>query len=167
MERTQKRGGIWSRLATILCLPEPVDCIGWLLRLRKEVKSIPMYFKGVQLDESIVLGWTLTDDLEISMEIALDSSHALYEPPIPGERACFKPGILKFPNASAVQGLLSQDEVTPCGSDDGPDFDTFHTLVSREGGYYVEGEFGEVTLQSSVPVLCFGDAFIQPMMSGE
>ena len=64
----------------------------------------PMIFEGVRLDECIVLGWTLTDDLEISLDIALDSSHALYEPPIPGERAYFKPGILKFPNASAVQG---------------------------------------------------------------
>ena len=124
-----------------------------------------MIFEGVRLDECIVLGWTLTDDLEISLDIALDLSHALYEPPIPGERAYFKPGILKFPNVSAVQGLLSQDEVTPCGPDDDPDFDTLHALASREGGYYVEGEFGEVTLQSSAPVLCFGDAFIQPITS--
>jgi hypothetical protein len=115
-----------------------------------------LMFDGVDIEDSIVLGWALSDNgLAIQLEVSLLPEHAEYAKSPPEERGCFKRGELLFPLPRDVMGLKAQQDVVPSGEEAGmPDYDTFHCLrLLGPDRFYVEGEFGEVQLTSAWPTL--------------
>jgi hypothetical protein len=115
-----------------------------------------LIFDGIDLEDSIVLGWTLSEgSLRVWLDVSLRSEHADYAKREAQERSCFRRGELVFSRAKDVVGLHAQQSVAPAGVEAGvPDYDTLHCLRLRGADrFYVEGEFGEVELTSDWPVL--------------
>jgi hypothetical protein len=116
-------------------------------------------FDGVDLTESYVLGWRLDDQgLWFDLNVALVPGHRAYRPPLPGERTCWRQGILLFPRAREVRGLERQDAVIPAiDAADERDYGNIDTLEERNGEFNLSGDFGNVWLTSSRPVLTLTD----------
>lgn len=96
-------------------------------------------FKGVDLEDTFVLGWRYTaDELVIDLEVSIWPEHSLYEVPKVGEYTCYKSGKLIFSNCEHVTGLKSQSEVQAISSslDPVPDYGTIDTLVELSAGVF-------------------------------
>ena len=111
-------------------------------------------FDGLDLSESFVLSWHRGQDLlSFEVEFLVCESHPAYQPPAPGEWACFKKGKLEFPDVVRVLGLRSMRAVKPAidatGERDYGHFDTFSEVGSGE--FKFEGDFGEVRVVSRNP----------------
>ncbi|WP_223789855.1 hypothetical protein [Marinicella meishanensis] len=114
-----------------------------------------IHFEQVDMTDSIVLGWDCTARaFRIRLDVSLLAEHPKYDTPPRQHRSCFVSGELVFDKLTAVSGLHSMDEVSPTTDADGSiDYDTLHGLWKVEGGFCVEGEFGEVRLSSDPPIL--------------
>jgi len=112
-------------------------------------------FIGVDLEDSFVRGWQLSNDaLVIELEASLWPGHPSYEPPIKGNHTCYKRARLVFPAAQHVSGLRSMTEARSTEDPDGSvDFGTIDTLTKQGNRYSIAGEFGTVTLSCAEPVL--------------
>lgn len=118
-------------------------------------------FESVDLQDSIVLSWLQrSSSIEVTLEASLLPRHPLYLSPKPGERSCFRRAVLAFRNVREVDGLLQMSEVEPSVDSTGADYDTLHVLGILDDRYYLEGEFGEVSIVSDPPTLSFGERTI-------
>lgn len=101
-------------------------------------------FDGVLTTDTFVIGWHReVDRLVFTVEASLWPGHPDYEPPRPGEWACYKPARLVFDGVRAVDGLPDMAEapqwVDPGGP---PDYGTLDELAAVPGGFRVAGDFG-------------------------
>ena len=116
-------------------------------------------FDGLDLSESFVLSWHLgKENLCFEVEFMVCESHPAYNPPPPGEWACYERGKLEFPNVIRVSGLRSMGSVQPAidanGERDYGHFDTFAEV--RSGEFIFAGDFGEVCVVSQNPMVKLG-----------
>ena len=85
----------------------------------------------------------------------LAEGHADYCQPRLGERACFRRGTLKLPNARSIAGLRPMAEVRPAidatGEIDYGHFDSFVEVAS--GQFEVSGDFGVLRSESDQPMV--------------
>lgn len=101
----------------------------------------------VELQKSYLLSWgRQANDVLLEVDALLAPGHPMYEPPRPAEGGCFRPGELIFPNAININ-------VVPTDAPSG----LIHFFVElEEGHYFLEGEFGRITIASDPPFFQFG-----------
>jgi len=122
-------------------------------------KANGLYFEFVDLSDSIVVGWrNVSESFSVDLEVSISKHHPLYIKPPSEHRSCFKKGVLKFASVTSIEGLLPVEDVTPTKDANGEIyFDTLHGVWTTDTGYYIEGEFGEVQIESAAPTLDFDD----------
>ena len=119
-------------------------------------------FKSLDLEQSFVLSWEISGEtLQIDVDLNLRSGHALYEPPRPAEKACFRPGHIDFPQCSAVRMSGENGDI--------PATLAIQRLGSGkisglrrigEGKYQFEGGFGSVIIVADRPMVRLKDPTI-------
>ncbi len=112
-------------------------------------------FEHVYLEDSFVLDiQTNLPRVQISLEVVLNEEHPLYVPPTPDEQYCYRRAHIYFPNAEQVEwierSMIPSTDAT--GSVDYGNVDDFFRV---DGHYHVKGDWGELDIVSSVPVLEF------------
>lgn len=108
-------------------------------------------FKNIYLEDSFVLGIEESEDeLFFIVEMVLTEAHPLYTPPNASEQYCYKTGKIGFQELKSVEWLNRNTKpITDAeGSEDYGNIDSF--TISPEG-YYLEGYWGEVKINSSPP----------------
>jgi hypothetical protein len=101
-----------------------------------------------------------SDSLIFSVLASLLQSHPEATPPVSGDWACYRPGLIRFSGVSSVSGLLPQDAVLPTQDADGSlDYGCIDELsLVRLGEYRIAGEFGVVTVAAREISLVLGAA---------
>lgn len=112
-------------------------------------------FRGVDLSESFVLGWTVEGDtILVDLDLLLEPGHAFYEAPRPAEKVCIRPAVLEFPHCDAVQvddRAASTALESVVASLAGGSIEGF--CVFNDGVYEMKGSFGCVVVDAERPVL--------------
>lgn len=113
-------------------------------------------FRHVLVTDCFVLSWAQRDGgIVFEILASLWPGHPLYAPPPPADWTCYREATLRFPNAARVDGLRSMAE-TPCSTDpDGSvDYGSIDSLwQADDGSYRLDGDFGDVTIESEAPTL--------------
>ncbi len=106
-------------------------------------------FKGVDLQDSFVLGWSNTDSrLEFQLEASIWPESEFYTNPKSGEHTCYRPATIAFVNTSSVQGLAQIGSVKYSTDPDGSkDYGNIESLSKTPEGFIVSGEFGNVSIK--------------------
>ena len=118
-------------------------------------------FDEILLEDTYVLGWSQTPNLlTFTVLASLLQSHPQAAPPLAGEWACYKPGVIRFSGVSSIAGLLPQEVVTPISDPDGSiDFGCIDDLSQiRPGEFRIAGEFGMVAVAATAVALVLGGA---------
>ncbi|PPJ43924.1 hypothetical protein [Pseudoxanthomonas sp. KAs_5_3] len=118
-------------------------------------------FDDILLEDTFVLSWHYaSDSLTFSVLASLLQSHPEATPPVSGDWACYRPGLIRFSSVSSVSGLLPQDAVLPTQDADGSlDYGCIDELsILRPGEYRIAGEFGVVTVAAREAALVLGVA---------
>jgi len=78
--------------------------------------------------------------------------HPAWEPPRPGERACFKTASLSFGKARSLHWIAAviRPTIDPSGI---TDFGSLDSLTRTGDEYHIEGDWGKITLVADVPRL--------------
>ncbi|HEX5056817.1 MAG TPA: hypothetical protein VFX02_10000 [Gammaproteobacteria bacterium] len=113
-------------------------------------------FDGLDLTESFVLSWNRDQNaLRFDVDFVLTEEHPAFRPPSAEEWACFRRGILEFPNARSVKGLPKMSEVRPAVDatveNDYGHFDSF--IESSPKRFEVTGDFGTFLVESDEPTV--------------
>lgn len=111
-------------------------------------------FRGVDLTESYVLGWTFDrGSLLVDLDVLLLPEHPFYERPRPAEKVCIRAATLEFPHCGSVR----HDEHGPVDNAEGlAELGTgklANLRVYAEGVYEIEGRFGRIAFEAERPVL--------------
>ena len=118
----------------------------------RQYPDIASSLQHLYLEDSYVLGIRIGGyNLEFEVEAVLCEPHELYVPPGADTRYCYCVGILSFPNVTKMKWkeLILPRSVDPDGS---VDYGSFHVFREEDAGwYYLEGDWGEVSVQSGVP----------------
>lgn len=105
-------------------------------------------FKGIDLNDSFVLGWEQsTDKLEFSLEASIWPQSTYYITPKQNEHTCYRKATLTFSSIDEVNGLRSMESVKPTIDPDGTsDYGNIDSLIQNSNGYSIVGEFGSVKI---------------------
>lgn len=105
-------------------------------------------FKGIDLNDSFVLGWSNSKDsltFDIEASIWPDSEH--YSDPKPGEYTCYKPATIKFYDVVSIEGIKAlTDVIGTQGPDGSTDYGNIDSLFATKSGFELSGEFGKVQI---------------------
>jgi hypothetical protein len=103
-------------------------------------------FKGLDLNDSFVLGWSATEtDITIKIEASLWPESSLYLKPKSDEYTCYRTCEIKFTGFSSFNGLINQQNVQPVKDIDGTlDYGNIDTLIKTNQSFKVVGEFGKL-----------------------
>ena len=113
-----------------------------------DINSYMDIFKGLDLNDSFVLGWSSTEtDITIKIEASLWPESSLYLKPKFDEYTCYRSCEIKFSGFSSFTGLIDQNNVKPVKDIDGTlDYGNIDSLVRVNQGFKVFGEFGNVEI---------------------
>lgn len=106
-------------------------------------------FKGINLNDSFVLGWTLAKDkLVFVLEASIWPESRYYLPPNHGEYTCYRKATIEFIDTISIMGLQPM-ESTPFSVDpDGSkDYGNIDSLTISNVAFNICGDFGEVKIQ--------------------
>ena len=105
-------------------------------------------FKGINLNDSFILSWAYSSDkLSFQLEASIWPESKHYDTPKPNEHTCYKVAKLVFENYTDVIGLKDMAEVKPAiDASHELDYGGIDNLEILDGGYRLEGEFGEVVI---------------------
>ena len=105
-------------------------------------------FKGLDLNDSFVLGWSSTEtDITIKIEASLWPESSLYLKPKFDEYTCYRSCEIKFSGFSSFTGLIDQNNVKPVKDIDGTlDYGNIDSLLQTSKGFEVTGDFGSVNI---------------------
>ena len=111
-----------------------------------DINSYMDIFKGLDLNDSFVLGWSSTEtDITIKIEASLWPESSLYLKPKSKEYTCYRKCEIKFTGFSSFNGLINQQNVQPVKDIDGTlDYGNIDTLIKTNRGFKVVGEFGNL-----------------------
>jgi hypothetical protein len=103
-------------------------------------------FKGIDFNDSFVLGWS-SSETEITFKIEAsiwpDSPH--YLTPKPDEYTCYREGEIQFTGFASYSGLAEQSSVKPNKDINGSfDYGNIDLLIKTNQGFMVIGEFGNL-----------------------
>ena len=109
-------------------------------------------FENLDLENSNVLTIKAKASVEILIEAILTENHPLYTPPLPGEKYCYREMTIKFFSPQSYNLILKK--MTPIREPNGSiDYGNIDELFWEDGKYYVNGEWGELTIVSEPPIL--------------
>ena len=113
-----------------------------------DINSYMDIFKGLDLNDSFVLGWSSTEAaITIKIEASLWPESSLYLKPKSNEYTCYRSCEIKFSCFSSFTGLIDQSEVKPVKDIDGTlDYGNIDSLVRTNQGFKVIGEFGNLEI---------------------
>ena len=105
-------------------------------------------FKGIDLNDSFVLGWVQESDLlRFELEASIWPESNYYSKPIAGEYTCYRKATLIFKDFQRIVGLKSIELVPSATDPDGTvDFGNIETLSETENGFQLSGDFGSVNI---------------------
>jgi hypothetical protein len=105
-------------------------------------------FKGIDLNDSFVLGWSLEPGrLAFELEASIWPESGYYTAAKPDEYTCYRKATLEFVGIDEVHGLLPIESVRFAQGPDGSiDYGNIDVLVKLESTYQVVGDFGEVEI---------------------
>ena len=109
-------------------------------------------FENVYLEDSYVLAIKAKASVEILIEAVLTENHPLYASPLPGEQYCYRQMTIKFLSPQTYSLVLKK--MTPIPNPDGSiDYGNIDEFYMNDGKYYMDGEWGELTIISEPPIL--------------
>jgi hypothetical protein len=109
-------------------------------------------FENVYLEDSYVLAIKAKASVEILIEAVLTENHPLYTSPLPGEQYCYRQMTIKFFLPQTYNLVLKK--MTPIPAPDGSiDYGNIDEFFLDAGKYYINGEWGELTIVSAPPIL--------------
>ena len=105
-------------------------------------------FKGIDLNDSFVLGWSLEPGrLVFELEASIWPESDYYIAPKSDEYTCYRKATLEFVGINEVHGLLPLESVCFAKEPDGSiDYGNIDVLVKLESTYQVFGDFAEVEI---------------------
>jgi hypothetical protein len=105
-------------------------------------------FRGVDLNDSFVLNWFLTQDLfVIEIEASLWPKSKFYSAPVNDEYTCYKKASILFQKIKSIEGLIPINTVTPTIDADGSnDYGNIDSLILNNAKFHVAGSFGNVVI---------------------
>lgn len=105
-------------------------------------------FRGIDLNDSFVLGWQLEDDrLVFDLEVSVWPASKYYVAPKDGEYTCYRKAALIFEGVESIQGLVSMSEAPSSTDASGEtDYGNIDALIVRTGGISIVGDFGTVEI---------------------
>ena len=109
-------------------------------------------FRGIDVHDSFVLGWSHTNDaLIFDLEASVWPQHPAHEKPKRNEFTCYKNATLTFQAPTEVHGLRQLDAVTPTTDPDGSkDYDSIERFeLDDDGTIHIAGDFGDVTIKGA------------------
>jgi hypothetical protein len=106
-------------------------------------------FKGIDLNDSFVLGWSQSEDhLSFELEASIWPESEFYTEPNKNEYTCYRKAFLSFVGVNSIQGLKPINTVATLTDPDGAiDYGNIDSLSITSSGYEVEGNFGSVTIR--------------------
>jgi len=106
-------------------------------------------FKGIDLTDSFVLYWELKNNcLSFDLEASVWPESRYYSKPKKGEFTCYKKVRLDFLNLESIHGLKEMEQVKPSTDASGEtDYGNIDALTIEDDDYFLEGDFGEVTIK--------------------
>ncbi len=106
-------------------------------------------FKGIDLSDSFIESWDLSNDkLVFDFEASIWPGSKYYEEPSPDEHTCYKKAKLIFSGFTSVNGLKSIKEVTPSTDASGEkDYGGFEYFAKFSDGFEIHGDFGQVKIK--------------------
>lgn len=113
-------------------------------------------FEQLYLEDSWITAIQIdTDSVRIDADIVLRENHPSYTSPLPGEKYCYRSGVICFQNVSSVdwRGRGAPAAVDASGERDFGSFDEFHVLNKNQ--YVLSGDFGKLVVDCSAPVVWF------------
>ena len=111
------------------------------------------YFENIYLEDSYVLEIKESNEqLSFIMDIVLHENHYLYSKPLQGEQYCYKKGKIVFRRLNSIK-WISRNLKPIIDIDGTEDFGNIDCFELSSDGYYIEGEWGEVIVDSAPPVL--------------
>ncbi len=106
-------------------------------------------FRGIDLNDSFVLGWRHEGQsviFELEASIWPESEH--YLPPKPDEYTCYRRATLSFKNVFECTGLMPMSLAPKYTDANGEvDFGNIDSLQILRNGFNVEGDFGVVHIK--------------------
>lgn len=106
-------------------------------------------FKGIDLNDSFVLDWLLTEtELSFELEASIWPDSEFYQTPKPNQHTCYKSAELKFSNFTKVTGLKLKSQTHASKEPDGSiDYGNIDSLTKTNAGYDLTGNFGNLQIQ--------------------
>ena len=106
-------------------------------------------FKGIDLNDSFVLGWSKGEDrLSFELEASIWPESKFYTEPKENEYTCYRKAFLSFVGIDSIQGLKPINTVATSTDPDGTiDYGNIDSLSITSSGFEVEGNFGSVTIK--------------------
>ena len=109
----------------------------------------------VYLEDSYVLGVVENENsITFQMEVVLTERHPFYSSPKPSEQYCYKKGEITFPNTKEVNWILKLFKPSDDSSGE-IDYGNIDSFVLEGGKYHLMGEWGEILIESEIPILTF------------
>lgn len=105
-------------------------------------------FRGVDLNDSFVLGWVQKADvLQFELEASIWPESDYYSRPERDEYTCYRKATLLFKDFQNIIGLKSIDSTPSTIDPDGTrDYGNIDALSQTKGGFHVSGDFGSVNI---------------------
>jgi len=105
-------------------------------------------FKGIDFNDSFVLGWSSNETViifKIEASIWPESPH--YLKPKTDEYTCYRKCEIQFTDFTSYSGLREQSSIKPSKDIDGTfDYGNIDSLLKTNQGFKVIGEFGNVEI---------------------
>lgn len=106
--------------------------------------------ENVYLEDSFVLAIEESSDkLVFELDAVLTSAHPSYAPPRPDEQYCYRSAILQFITDNVSWLARSQSRYRDASGEE--DLGNIDVFTAERGRYHLEGDWGTVEIESSVP----------------
>ena len=114
-------------------------------------------FKNTYLEDSFVLGIEESEgQLSFIVEVVLNEKHCLYKSPHESEQYCYRTGKISFQELKSVR-WLSRNMKPFTDADDSEDYGNIDSFELTSDGYYLIGDWGEVIIDSTSPILVWSE----------
>lgn len=111
-------------------------------------------FENVSLEDSYVLDIAVHPGvLTLKLDLLLLPGHPRYRAPLPGERACFRPGTVVFSFVRDLRWTGQSVIKAAIDASGSADFGSVDSLFMIEDSYKILGDWGEISVQSDAPSL--------------
>lgn len=110
-------------------------------------------FEGLYLEDSWVLEIRPVEGtLTILADLVLRESHPAYRRPRPGERYCYREGLITFDDVTDLS-WAERGRMPARDASGGEDLGSFDQFEVEDGSYLMAGDFGRIVVISKPPTV--------------